>query len=341
MAKKFIIHIGPAKTGTSSLQEALFKNRQSLLENGYDFPTFGRHPNMQMLPGHHGIPDRLRQSGEVPAGVMENLARLSDERTFVFSSENFAHVTRAAIQAFVDALAPEDISVVYYARRWDHLLPSVWQELIKHGDSRPYLEFLNAQMSAPMASPYLNYTAALDNWASVVGKEKLRVFSYDNIKADGLGIVAHFCQHVLNITMPQESEHRENPRQKVEFTETLRMMNRLFFKAQPGTPAMRTALVQAQSEISEELAELEGLYAPYKRHARLCAPFVFKHVERVLLRKYSACVENLHEDESLFGEYKMEPTFYISQDYLLEPGAVDTLQALLAKIRSPRADNIA
>ncbi len=339
MAKKFIIHIGPAKTGTSSLQEALFKNRQGLLENGYDFPGFGRHVHMQRLPGHHGIPDRLRQSGEVPAGVVEHLAQLPDERTFVFSSENFAHVPRGAIQAFVEALQPEEISIVYYARRWDHLLPSVWQELIKHGDSRPYLEFLNAQVTAPLASSYLNYTVALDNWSAVVGKEKIRIFAYDNIRAEGQGIVEHFCHHVLNMALPPEAEHRENPRQKVELTETLRMMNRLFFKAQPGTPAMRVALTQAQSAISEDLAKLETLYAPYKRQARLSAPFVFKHVERLLLRKYGACVENLGENDTLFGTFQMEPTAYINQDYLLEPGALESLRSLLTKIRAPRAHN--
>jgi hypothetical protein len=337
MAKKIIIHIGPAKTGTSSLQEALFQSRETLLQHGYDFPGFGRHEKMPLLPGHHGIPDRLRRAEEVPAGVLENLALINDDRTLVFSSENFAHVSQKAVQILADSLGTEDIAVVYYVRRWDHLLPSVWQELVKHGDSRPYLEFLNAQTSAPLASPYLNYTSVLDNWSKVLGLRNIRIFSYDNIKDSGQGIVEHFYSQVLDVPFEAEVEQRENPRQTIEYTETVRILNRMTFGSKNGTPEIRMALAQAKPDLAEELAALDKLYAKHKRQARICAPFVFRQVERAFLRTYEACVENLSDNDRLFGDFQMEPTSYISQDYLLEPHALDKLQALLKKIRKRAA----
>jgi hypothetical protein len=64
---------------------------------------------------------------------------------------------------------------------------------------------------------------------------------------------------------------------------------------------------------------------------------VFRQVERAFLRTYEACVENLSDNDRLFGDFQMEPTSYISQDYLLEPHALDKLQALLKKIRKRAA----
>lgn len=337
MAKKYIIHIGPPKTGTSSLQGALFQDRDNLLKHGYDFPGFGRHEKMLLLPGHHGIPDRLRQAGEVPAGVLQNLAEINDDRTFVLSSEDFSHVPQKSVKTLVDSLGAADITVVYYARRWDHLLPSVWQELIKHGDSRPYLEFLNAEISGPLASRYLNYTSVLDNWSKVLGLRNIRIFSYDNIKDNGQGIVEHFYSQVLGLPFDVKVEQRENPRQTIGYTETVRILNRLTFGPKTGTPEIRMALAQARSDLAEDLAALDTLFAKHKRQARVCAPFVFRQVERAFLRTYEARVENLSDNGRLFGDFQMEPTPYISQDYLLEPGVLDMLQTLLKKVRKKAA----
>ena len=187
MAHKFIIHIGPAKTGTSSLQEALFDHREMLLEHGVNYPNFGRHRTMRLLPGHHGIPRLLREEDRLPLDVVEALTDHAIDQTIIFSSEEFSWLNAAQIRQFSELLGETPVEVIYYARRWDHLVPSIWQELIKHGFSRPYLEYLNTQVTAPRVSHHLNYMIPLDAWHDVFGDTALRIFSYDNIREAGGG----------------------------------------------------------------------------------------------------------------------------------------------------------
>ena len=215
MPPKFIVHIGPPKTGTSSLQEALFHNREHLLAQGYTYPGFGRHPKMPQLPGHHGIAESLQQRQELPAEFQTWLSQLSADHRVILSSENFAHVPAAGVQHFLQALGPENVEVIYYARRWEQLLPSVWQELVKHGHSQSYLEFLNHQTSAPMASVYLNYMTALDRWSEGTDLQSPRLFSYDKLRTEGLAIVQHFCTRVLGVDLHQDQSRTVNPRQPV------------------------------------------------------------------------------------------------------------------------------
>ena len=54
MKRKFIIHIGPAKTGTSSLQEVLFEHRDTLLANTEQFAK-GLPANNALLWGARGM----------------------------------------------------------------------------------------------------------------------------------------------------------------------------------------------------------------------------------------------------------------------------------------------
>ena len=331
MTPKFIVHIGPPKTGTSSLQEALSQNRDQLLDQGYDYPAFGRHPDMPQLPGHHGIAQSLQQ-GALPAGFQAWLSQLSGDHRVILSSENFAHVPTTGVQLLVQALGAENVEIIYYVRRWEQLLPSVWQELVKHGHSQSYLEFLNHQTSAPMASVYLNYMNVLDRWAAETGLNNLRIFSYDNLRSEGGDIVQHFCTQVLGIQLQQDQPRQDNPRQQVGRTETLRMLNWLAFGGKGGSPRVRMALEQHRPQLQQQLAALDAIYEPYIRRVRLCAPFVFPHLERKFLRVYGPRVENLAPDGHLFRDREILPAPYVHSNYLLEDGAVPRLRQLLQDI---------
>jgi len=329
MTQKIILHIGPPKTGTSSLQEALYQHRDQLSAHGFDYPGFGRHPDMPKLPGHHGIPGKLRENGVVPQDVLDGLAALPESRQVVFSSENFSHVDAVGVRQLLETLGPENVEIIYYVRRWDQLLPSVWQELIKHGHSQTYLEFLNAQISAPMASLYLNYMNVLDRWAKVIGPHNIRIFSYDNIRAEGQDVVQHFCNQVLGFSLDVPKMRQDNKRQAVGRTETLRVLNRMVFGSKAGSARIRVALEQKQEQLQDELAALNAFYKPYTAQAPLCAPFVLRHVEQKFLKVYGSRVENLTADGTLFQDYTLEPSRYVRQDYLLQKGVLPHFEAIL------------
>ncbi|MCE8009746.1 hypothetical protein [Aestuariivita sp.] len=337
MTRKIILHIGPAKTGTSSLQEALFANRALLMQNGFHYPEFGRHRQMPNLPGHHGIQGELGNNRPVPQDIIDGMATLDPDLTVVFSSENLANLPQEAIRQLIETLSPAAFQVVYYARRWDHLVPSVWQELIKHGHSQSYLEYINRQLSAPRNNHHLNYKLPLDRWANVVGKSQIDVFSYDGVNAADLGIVAHFFDQVLGIAAPYQQEPRSNTRNTPIFTETLRMLNRLTYGGKPSSPKVRTELMRNLPLVEGELAEIEQMLKPYVARAPLCAPFVFFQIEREFLAQYAPRVRNLDEDGRLFGNILFQPTDYVQCPYLFETQALALYRRILERLELKKA----
>jgi hypothetical protein len=137
------VHIGPAKTGTTYLQDVLWRNRARLAEQGLTFPGRGPvahfHAALDLrdirFGGHEdprvaGAWDRLvAQVREAPAAAVvthEILAGADDEQ--------IARVGRD--------FAEHDIHVVYGARDLARQLPAVWQESLKNRRSRRFDAFL-------------------------------------------------------------------------------------------------------------------------------------------------------------------------------------------------------
>lgn len=334
MVRRFIIHIGPPKTGTSSLQQALFDHRDLLAAHGIEYPAFGRHRMMPRLPGHHGIAGNLSKGKPIPDEVKAGLAALDDDITVILSSEDFSHLSAAAIRQFMDQLEADNIQVVYYARRWDHLLPSVWTEQIKHGHSFPYLEYLNRQISSPGTSVHLNYMIPLDKWSSVVGKPCITVFSYDNIRDSGSDIVEHFFSQVLDVPLEPRAGRRENTRQTAALTEIMRMLNLLSFKTGTPTPRVRMSLMRHLPRVEPELNRLEAMLENYKAEAQFAAPAVFADFEQQFLGQYAGRVANLTSSGRLFGNDVFDPAEYCRQDYMFQTSALSFYRLVLNKIRS-------
>lgn len=347
MSRRIIIHIGPAKTGTSSLQEALYAARAALEAQGIAYPSLGRHDQMPRLPGHHGLPAVLAAGGQIPQELLDWIGALQSEQAVVLSSENFAHLAPAAIATLRDQLTsitghPPHVEVVYYARCWDRLLPSVWQELVKHGDSRPYLTFLNVQTTAPRASLYLNYAMVLERWGLVFGTEALRLFSFDGLKAQGLDLVDHFTQEVLELSAPLPNDEDPDTRLTtnaswpVIATEVLRVLNGLSFKADIGTPIVRLRFEERADLVATEIEALEAYMTPYLRRARPYAPFLMHQIENEVLDRFGRALGNPTPEGRLFVQAAAKETEYVDGNYLLIPEALALLQDIHRKLELPQ-----
>ena len=73
--KTIIIHIGPHKTGTTTLQNALYINREFLLSNDIFIPCAGRR-NIKSAAHHNLAWELLKDSAYRPEyGNWENLIR--------------------------------------------------------------------------------------------------------------------------------------------------------------------------------------------------------------------------------------------------------------------------
>ena len=131
---RVFVHVGAPKTGTTFLQEVLWKNRKALGNAGVCYPL--------QRPGEHFAATMdLRQmawAGERNpewAGAWERLAarvRAWDGPTALISNELLGGASIEQVATAVESLAPAQVHVVFTARDLARQLPSDWQEQLKH-----------------------------------------------------------------------------------------------------------------------------------------------------------------------------------------------------------------
>ena len=141
---KVFLHIGEPKTGTTSLQQIMWRNRAELAAQGV------------VLPGHHPQ-DHFRASQDLrglqklasdPAGAWtgewEILARQAQQaqKRAVISHELFSAADADQADRAVRSLLPAEVHVVLTVRDMATLLPAEWQETVKHRSTRGWEDWL-------------------------------------------------------------------------------------------------------------------------------------------------------------------------------------------------------
>lgn len=336
MSRRIIFHIGPAKTGTSSLQETLFAAQGALMEQGVAYPTLGRHNRMPRAAGHHGLPAVIQAGTPLPLQLLEWIGELPAGHSVVLSSEDFSNLQPAQVAYLATQLPGAEIEVVYYARRWDRLLPSVWQELVKHGFSRSYPVYLNRQTAAPRASFYLNYAQVLDRWAAAFGHKAIRLFSFDNAVAENGNVVSHFCKAVLGgVSLPPQENTSSNRSMAPVETEVLRMLNLLTFGVEQGNVSVRQRLWLAAESLQEELTALERVLTPFVRRCAPCAPLVLHQVEDEMLLRYRDCLGNPTPEGFMFKREHFSEAGYVDSAHLVLSDSLSLLRDLHRALELP------
>lgn len=196
MSKRLILHIGGHKTGSTSIQKALYLNRDSLREQGYRL--FSLSPegvdNQDGKPALWIRPITESPNRSLGAHIEDGLAAAlgSMDGSVIFSQENLSWVfAKDELLAFRSKLKEsfDQITVIAYLRRQDQLAISHHQEGSKnhyamssryYGDSEkalpPYQEHFDL---------YLDYHKRLGMWADVFGDDNLilRLFERDRMKS--------------------------------------------------------------------------------------------------------------------------------------------------------------
>lgn len=141
---KVIVHIGEPKTGTTFLQQVMWRNRAELAAQGVVLP--GHHPQ-----DHYRASQDLRGIQKLPSdpagswtGEWEILAReaVATPRVAVISHELFSAADPEQADRAVESLSPAEVHVVVTVRDMASLLPAEWQESVKHRNARPWEDWL-------------------------------------------------------------------------------------------------------------------------------------------------------------------------------------------------------
>jgi hypothetical protein len=176
---RLVVHIGAPKTGTTHLQGILWANQEALDAHGVFMP--GRRQRHHFSAGNDLLGDDgtrfTRHQRRVGAwDGFERKIRSAGHPTVVFTDERLAALPAAAV-AKVGALSDRrEIHVVYTMRDLGSLLPSAWQENVKHGASAALRPWLDIVLDEDGPNPQLRnrfwHTHAADQvlgrWRSIV-----------------------------------------------------------------------------------------------------------------------------------------------------------------------------
>jgi hypothetical protein len=143
-----VLHIGEPKTGTTFLQQVMWRNRSELAAQSV------------VLPGHHPQ-DHYRASQDLrgiqkltsdPAGswtgeweilAREAVAAVAASKVAVISHELFAAAEPQQADHAVQSLQPAEVHIVLTVRDMASLLPAEWQESVKHRNARAWEDWLD------------------------------------------------------------------------------------------------------------------------------------------------------------------------------------------------------
>jgi hypothetical protein len=141
---KIFLHIGEPKTGTTFLQQVMWRNRAQLAARGVVLP--GHHPQDHFRASQdlRGIAQLASDPAGSWSGEWEVLARQAQQapRAAVISHELFCAADAGQADRAVRSLQPAEVHIVLTVRDIATLLPAEWQESVKHRNVRAWEDWL-------------------------------------------------------------------------------------------------------------------------------------------------------------------------------------------------------
>lgn len=182
-----LLHIGPPKTGTTTVQGAFHARRAAVLEQGVRYVGRSRHSGAGVL-AVTGRPSFQRDAGPPPIARWEELVReahAAREPRLVLSSEFFADAEPPAIERIVEDLDRDRLHVVVTLRPLAAILPSQWQQYVQSFMPLSYDEWLDGVFNGepgkvtPTFWRRHRHDALVARWAAAVGPENVTVVVID------------------------------------------------------------------------------------------------------------------------------------------------------------------
>ena len=182
-----LLHIGPHKTGTTSLQNAFHSGREAVARQGvhYTGPT---HQPVGPVLAVTGRPNPI--TGKPPSlwtwRLLVREVRRAREPRVLTSSEFFADARPDAIRTIVGDLDPARVHVAITLRPLAKILPSQWQQFVQGGMVKSYNRWLDSVFAEPIGTgaPVFwhqhRHDQLVARWAEVVGPRNVTVVALDD-----------------------------------------------------------------------------------------------------------------------------------------------------------------
>ena len=233
MSRRVLLHVGCPKTGTSYLQDVLFRNQSVLREHDILYPAdrFDAHflaaLDLMTLPWG-GLETEA-------VGAWDRLAEQVREwhGTAIISHEIFARATPTQVRRALDSLGDAEVHLVLSVRDLVRQVPAEWQENVKHRSHITYAKFLRTIRDPGRETKIGSWFWAvqeipdiLDRWGSSLPPEHVHLVTVPPSGSDRGELWRRFSHTFgldgLDLDLAAE---RENPSLGVPETSLLRTIN--------------------------------------------------------------------------------------------------------------------
>jgi hypothetical protein len=239
-----LVHIGPPKTGSTTVQSALYAARSRLTAQGVHHAGGSRHP-AAAVQAVTGRPSQY-SGGVVPSEwrwrwLVREVRQATSPRV-ILSSELLADATPDRVQRIVTDLGGPRVHVVVTLRSLARILPSQWQQFVQDGSRAAFDRWLERVLrdghDAPDRTFWMRHRhdQLIRRWADVVGTDRVTAVVIDEHDHE---MVLRVFEHLLGLeprTLRAE-DNLSNRSLTVPEVEAVRAFNR-DFRARELPPAL-------------------------------------------------------------------------------------------------------
>jgi hypothetical protein len=195
---KLFLHVGFHKTGTTSLQDALNRNRAELLSQGLLYPKtrkFRAQHEFAWSVGQRGWGWKQfggSKAGPGPARRMFKLLR-SSHQDLIISSEFLSELKPAQITKLLSSIGNRELKVIFTVRPVAKILPSAYQQEVKNGSKLTFEKWLGRVLEPVKENRNKtrfwtrhSHHIEIAKWVEAVGKERVTVIISDDANPEFL-----------------------------------------------------------------------------------------------------------------------------------------------------------
>ncbi len=331
--KSALLHIGPHKTGSTYLQACFAHHRVALLDRGIALP--GAWENAPDSACHTGLVRALKTGDMAQAtALVERSFEISDR--ILISAEDLSTLKADALARLRALFENAKVDIIYYVRRWSDLLPSAWQEMVKHGHTLTFPEHFAAHVRNPHASQLFNLDMKLGSFMDAFGRDSVRIVCYSFLRDNAIDLFVHFADKFLNWhdATPLPTPHGMNASRDPMEIELVRSLNVIeFVKTGQRSAALRGRLDAMRGQIDAEVI----LHALKKHRSSIMFNDSFHMLREFHTDMYTRYQQNIVQPcpRELFFRPTRQELPYINSDYLMETGVVNSLHAIHTQIMTP------
>lgn len=253
---RFVVHMGPHKTGTSYMQMRLFQGRGELENRGWVYPDIGTYGMEAQHDVAHNPALFMEPEGEYAKDFRDIIQRCHDEdKNLLLSAEGFRTWDAEKMLRLTDLVGAEKAELVFAFRCPFSVFYSYWAEEVKQGFSgslafrfmQNFIDWENSQI----LNPFFDLKRFEDN-----DRFDINVIYFDAARKHKIDICDLLTDGIMGCgVLPPPARETVNEGFPIELTEFLRLITFRHTKTKRFTNS-RYRLAFMQHTTPEERAEI-------------------------------------------------------------------------------------